>query len=102
MLSRLYFALSTRVRQFRAKVLVPERWRNPWLRCACRLLGIALLAGMLGIGMILYACLVTMVWLRGLFASGAPPATSRNGRIIDGQSRVVKPTSAPPITRKTF
>jgi len=48
-----YSTLCARVRAFKTNVLAPDRRRNPWVRLACRLLGIALLAGVLGIGMLL-------------------------------------------------
>jgi len=96
---RMYSALSARVRAFKTNVLAPERRRNPWVRLACRLLGIALLAGVLGIGMLLYSFLVVVAAIQRLIG-GQSPVSPPQGQVMDGQYKVVKPE--PPVTRKEF
>jgi len=101
MFARVYSALSARVCAFKTNVLAPDRRRNPWNRLACRLLGIALLAGVLGVGMLFYLVLVVINSIHRL-VSGKPPMSLSQGRVMDGQYRVVDPKSDPSVMRKEF
>jgi len=98
---RVYSALSARVRAFKTNVLAPERRTNPWTRLACRLLGIALLAGLLGLGMLLYSFLVVLNAIQRLF-SGKPPTSAPQGRVMDGQYKVVDREPESSVMRKEF
>jgi len=92
--SRAYSALSSLILQFRTKVLAPERRRHWLTRVACRLIGIALMAIVIGIGMLLCSALVILAALQRLLR-GAPPVSppAQNGQVVEGQYRVVKPDS---------
>jgi len=98
---RVYSALSARVRAFKTNVLAPDRRTNPWARLACRLLGIALLAGLLGLGMLLYSFLVVVNAIQRLI-SGKPPTSAPQGQVMDGQYKVVDRKPDPPVTHKEF
>jgi len=89
--SRAYSVLSARVRQFRDQVLAPERRRHPLVRIVCRLLAIALLGAVLLIGMLLCSALVVLAAIQRLLRGEAPVPTAPDGRVVEGQYRVVKP-----------
>jgi len=89
--SRAYSVLSARVRQFRDQVLAPERRRHPLVRIACRLLAIALLGTVLLIGMLLCSALVVIAAIHRLLRGDAPVPSAPDGRVVEGQYRVVKP-----------
>jgi len=94
---RVYSTLSTRVRQFRANVLAPDQRRNPLVRILCRLLAIALLGCLLGLGMLLCSALTVLAAIHRLLRGDAPvrPA-QQNDRTMEGQYRVVRPDSDRP------
>jgi len=99
---RVYSALSDRVRWFRANVLAPDRRTNPWARLACRLLGIALLASLIGLGMLLYSGMVVLSAIYRLLGGKPPVAPStKEGQVMDGQYRVVEKPE-PQAVRKEF
>jgi len=100
-MSRMYSTVCARVRAFKTNVLAPERRRNPWAQLVCRLLGIALLAGVLGIGMVLYSALVVFHGLYRLL-HGKSPISPPQGQVMDGQYRVVDRKPEPSVMSKEF
>jgi len=99
---RVYSALSDRVRWFRANVLAPDRRTNPLARLVCRLFGIALLASLIGLGMLLYSGMVVLAAFYRLLGGKPPVAPSaKEGQVMDGQYRVVEKTE-PQVMRKEF
>jgi len=101
---RVYSALSARVLHFKRHVLAPETRRNPWLRLACRLIGIALLAGMFGLGMLVYGFLLMVLAVQRLMAGKSPfdSSAEEDGQVLDGQCQRVDPTPEPKVMRKEF
>jgi len=95
--SRVYSALSARARKFRDQILAPERRHNPLVRIMCRLLAIALLGSVVLIGMLLCSALVILASIQRLLRGEAPVPVARDGQVVEGQYRVVKPdTDRPP------
>jgi len=100
---RAYSTLCARVRAFKTNVLAPERRRNPWLRLACRLLGLALMMGVLGIGMVLYWSLVVFHALYRLLHGKSPVLSAQEQRVVDAEyHRVVERKPEPQVVHKEF
>jgi len=89
--SRAYSALSARIRRFRDQVLAPDRRRNPLTRILSRLLAIALLGGLVGLGIVLCSALTVLAAIHRLLRGDSPVQPAPDGRVVDGQYRVVKP-----------
>jgi len=103
MLHHVYSALSGRIRHFREHVLAAETRRNRWTRLACRLLGIVLLVGVIGVGMVICWLLSVLITFRRLLGGKASAPSRRDGHTMEGQYRVVdRRATKPPATRKTF
>jgi len=99
-----YSTLCARVRAFKTNVLAPDRRRNPWVRLACRLLGIALLAGVLGIGMVLYWGLVVFHAIYRMLHGKSPVLSPQEQRVVDAEyHRVVEQRKLEPqVVNKEF
>jgi len=68
-----------------------DRWRNPLLGIICRLLAIVLLGCLLGLGIVLCSALTILAAIHRLLRGEAPVPTAPDGRVVEGQYRVVKP-----------
>jgi hypothetical protein len=67
----------------------PRKPRNALLRVAFGLLGIALLVVLLGVGLVVGATMLAFGLLRRL-AGRRPHARPADGRVVDGEYRVVQ------------
>jgi len=100
---RLYSALHERVRAFKTNVLAPERRRNPWVRLGCRLFGLGLLMGVLGLGMVLYSALVVFHWIYRMLHGKSPVLSPQEQRVVDAEyHRVVERKPEPQVVSKEF
>jgi len=88
--SAVYSTFFARIRKFRDQILFPDRRRNPLLRILCRLLALALLVGVLGIGMLLCLVLLMVASIQRLFRKDTPGQAGADGQVMDGEYRVVK------------
>jgi len=88
---RAYSALSAHIRRFCDRVLAMDRWRNPLMGIVCRLLAIVLLGCLLGLGIVLCSALTILAAIHRLLRGEAPVQSARDGQVVEGQYRVVKP-----------
>ncbi|MET0290273.1 MAG: hypothetical protein ABW178_11650 [Pseudoxanthomonas sp.] len=75
-------------------VISPRKPRNPLLRLACGLLGVALLAVMVFFGLFLGAAMIAGGMLLKLMSQRGRPVAARQ-RVVEGEYQVVRKAALP-------
>ncbi len=84
---------------FRSRVhaaATPRKPRQRWLRIACGIVGIALLAVLVMFSVVIGAAMIGAGLLYRMWRQRGKPV-ARDGRVMDGEYRVVEKPRLPPV-----